>query len=218
MAVGSMNFNRSNSHMKESEPEPCPLEKTISDAQPEFKAATENKSKKFRLPGVKDFVLVASGLGLGLVANEVRKRTKETDEWLVDRPSGTATFIASFMILTSMFASSYNQLPFAMFSSTLIFCTSLNYWREPTDGFRRRMDITCVAVTWLLQLFLVMPMAPRPAQIAYFIISLIGIGSYFIGRHFSFTDEGEEPNHLIATVFHIILHLLANVGNVVLCT
>lgn len=126
------------------------------------------------------------------------------------------TFIASFMITLSMFASSYNQLPWAMFASTLIFCTSLNYWREPTDGVRRRMDIACVAGMFLMQLIFKSPMAPPGARIAYYVISLMGIGSYFLGRKLSFTAKGEEPNHRLASVFHIILHFLANVGNLVL--
>merc|ERR1711920_165162 len=130
-----MFFNRSSSHMKETEPEAEPdiSEKTISNATPEapreLKAANEKKSK---MPKVKDFAIVAGGLGLGLVANQVRKKTPTTDDWLVDRPSGTATFIASFMILVSMFFSSYISVPLAMLFSTIIFCTSLNYWREPT--------------------------------------------------------------------------------------
>jgi len=222
LAIGSMSIipeecmtESKETESDKAETEPFLLKHTPFTAKPCEYEEVEAK-KEVQAPKFQDFSLVAGGLGLGMLANKVRQHTEKTDEWLVDEFGAAATFIASFMILLSMFASSYNQLPVAMFATTLIFCTSLNYWRAPTDGFRRRMDITCVGAIFLTQLFLLLPMAPPRARVAYLAVAFTGIGSYFLGRRFSFTAEGEEPNHLTGTVCHILLHFFANVGNIIL--
>merc|ERR1712194_34081 len=87
--------------------EPCLLEKTRfnAEAEPAREFNTDQEEKKTKSPSAKDIAMVLGGLGVGLVANEVRKRTKEEEkeEWLVDETSATMTFIASFMILLSVF-------------------------------------------------------------------------------------------------------------------
>lgn len=58
--------------------EPSLLEKTRINAEgePSREFNADQKEKKIKPPSAKDIGFLAAGLGVGLVANEVRKRTK----------------------------------------------------------------------------------------------------------------------------------------------
>ena len=49
----------------------------------------------------------------------------------------------SSLTLTSICAAYYNELPINFVLASTVLFTSINYWRNPTFGFRRNVDIVC---------------------------------------------------------------------------
>lgn len=89
-----------------------------------------------------------------------------------------------------------------------IFLTSLNHWRRPIlCSYRRYLDITVVRIGTAYHNYLVYN---AQYAIIYYIIVSIGILSYIISCHFY-----DKKDYWKCTYFHIILHLMANLGTIV---
>jgi len=89
-----------------------------------------------------------------------------------------------------------------------IFLTSLNHWRRPIFcSYRRYLDITVVRIGTAYHHYLVYN---AQYAIIYYIIVSIGILSYIISCHFY-----DKKDYWKCTYFHIILHLMANLGTIV---
>merc|ERR1711957_1023732 len=87
-----------------------------------------------------------------LIVAHGAKEEIDTSEWVVSQRAAELTYYASFLALISIAVSIYNDVRFGIVGSILIFLTSLNYWRKPTDGLRRWMDIVSVVSVLLGQL------------------------------------------------------------------
>ena len=58
---------------------------------------------------------------------------------------------ASALTLFSVGAAAGNGLPLNCFLASAVFCTSVNYWRWPTLGWRRNIDMCCACGALLYQ-------------------------------------------------------------------
>ena len=90
-----------------------------------------------------------------------------------------------------------------------VYFNSVNYWRNPTMGWRRNIDIiyalhglvyTC-AVAYQLPVFLTW----------YFILTFISILAYPISNFFYWRKQ-----YVMSTFIHSLIHILANIANIVL--
>lgn len=93
---------------------------------------------------------------------------------------------------------------------TCVLLTSLNYWRYPTLGFRRNLDRFAVISGLSIQ---TIHLRNQPTFYQYIIISSFSISCYIISN---FLQKKKMLN--LSVFFHSMLHLFANVANLVLYT
>ena len=68
----------------------------------------------------------------------------------------------------------------ALVLAALVLATSVNYWRFPVDGVRRRLDMACANFAFMYQLLYSSRSAPPSAQLAYFVTVVVG-GAFYLG-------------------------------------
>lgn len=94
----------------------------------------------------------------------------------------------------------------------MVLLTSVNYWRHPVFGLRRNLDMLTCACSLSYQLLLaVTEVEPAPRN-AYLATVVAGLGCYGCSRYYSFVLRDKD----ISSRFHCGLHVLGNMGNLVL--
>ena len=115
----------------------------------------------------------------------------------------------SYLMLVSLATSLFRTLYLCSLCTLAVFITSQLYWRHPTKGRRRLLDMIISASSLLYHIMLATFYVPNPAsQIAYFGAVLIGVGCYLIARHLKCKDMSSR--------LHCLLHIFGNVSNVIL--
>ncbi len=93
-------------------------------------------------------------------------------------------------------------------SPATVFLSSINYWRHPTIGWRRTLDI----ITVQCSLFFISFAAFNATYSGRFYILIALAGSCYPLSYF-FADRGEE---YMATLMHSYIHIIANLALVIL--
>lgn len=93
--------------------------------------------------------------------------------------------------------------------TAVVFLCSVNYWRRPAYGWRRNIDVcntlSCLAYqTW--RCFTV----AAPYTLGYLFFTYTGIAFFFLGNHL------DKTNQLQGTLAHSMVHILGNIGNIIL--
>jgi hypothetical protein len=118
--------------------------------------------------------------------------------------------VTSNFTLLSIYYSYMYEYYISTVLSTCVLLTSLNYWRYPLHGFRRNLDCIVVRISIGTQSIL---MVHKENFIIYFVINVVAYLCYRYGQHL------RTKKMLNQSVFcHSMLHLLANVANVILYT
>lgn len=100
-----------------------------------------------------------------------------------------------------------------------VFLTSINYWREPVYGWRRNLDMSYVACALIYQNYrayhlLSSPSSSSsslPALLTYYTLMGIGMVCYSLSVHLY-----KKKDIWSSTYVHCLVHVLANIANVVL--
>ena len=92
-----------------------------------------------------------------------------------------------------------------------IFLTSINYWRKPDYSWRRYLDIIVVQLGFMYQLT---KAYNSEYSLIYYSFTFSGITMFFVGVYYY--NKNEEKYLWRSTMCHISLHVLANIGNVIL--
>jgi len=90
------------------------------------------------------------------------------------------------------------------FGTGVVFITSINYWRNPIDSWRKDLDIFCVRSLALYQLY----KSSITGKYNYLFYTVPGIISYYIGLNYY-----KNKQTWTYIYFHLGLHILANMGN-----
>jgi hypothetical protein len=91
--------------------------------------------------------------------------------------------------------------------SGTVFLTSLNYWRNPEEGWRRRLDILCVRAALGYHLISGYN-SNNKYSTQYYTITIAAVSCYPIGIYFY------NKNQLWAsTISHGFVHILSFIGN-----
>ena len=103
-----------------------------------------------------------------------------------------------------------NKLTFndVLMTNTLLFITSINYWRNPTYGLRRKIDIT-MALTNIFYNSYTISYHPN-AWICYMSIKMLMI-SYGVSWYYHINN-----NKKLGTFYHSMVHLFGNIGNFII--
>jgi hypothetical protein len=118
-------------------------------------------------------------------------------------------FRASFISLGCSFVAAALKVYDGMAVTAAVFLCSVNHWRRPVYGLRRNVDIantvSCLAYqTW--RCFAV----ARTYRIGYLVSTYVGVGCFFLGLRL------DKVNEMHGTYSHALVHVLGNVGNIIL--
>ena len=113
----------------------------------------------------------------------------------------------SFIISLIGFYNGYYDTAFMVLSG---FLTCINYWRHPTYGFRRNLDIT---VTIIVVSYNLLSVLYCQKAYLYHIIGLTAAGLYFLGKIFY-----NKKYVGISTLLHCKAHIGAILCNYLLFT
>jgi hypothetical protein len=117
-------------------------------------------------------------------------------------------FRSSFLAIISVIAAVHNQRLDCLICALPLWLTSVNYWRHPTHGLRRHMDIATACSTCVYQLYIALE-APGSAPTVYFMAVACGMGCYANARC-------SAPRSFIGCMWHLGLHLWGNIASVLL--
>ncbi|CAE7413996.1 unnamed protein product [Symbiodinium pilosum] len=121
--------------------------------------------------------------------------------------------------------------------AALVLIAGLNYWRDPTFGMRRYLDMAAVAATVIYHMCVALgvtggglnahwasllssplrplmgkgPLVPGPGPAGYSLLTFLFVAMYMRARHHAARKE-----YNISTPWHLGVHLLGNLGNVFL--
>ena len=113
--------------------------------------------------------------------------------------------VSSFISLLPAFLAArkgrydFARVPFA------VFLTSVNYWRNPAFGLRRKVDMAVVGTGALYQLY-------RSHESRYQSAYVGG----FLGAACCYAAARANDDPQISTLWHVGLHVIANAGNAML--
>jgi hypothetical protein len=122
-------------------------------------------------------------------------------------------FYSSTITVLSVYSAWYNELYYAMMRSLLVLSTSLIYWYNPTDGLRRQIDIISSNGCIGYQYIYMSRELPLITWIVYTITIMACIGCYAMARYYG---RKYEPDFDMASQYHISIHILGNLGNIIL--
>lgn len=117
-------------------------------------------------------------------------------------------FNVSFLAVGSSAYAVYNGHYDLAICSGSVFLTSINYWRKPTYSWRRYLDMTCVKLVFMYQLY----KAYRcQYMIQYYTIMFFAVSCYPLGIYYH-----KKQLYWYSTYAHSTLHIISNIGNLVL--
>lgn len=122
--------------------------------------------------------------------------SKNPYNYLLYRSSYITTISLSYAIYT-------NKLAYSI-STGSVLCTSILYWKNPTLGLRRNIDM--MVVNSVLVYHSYMAIGNNYAYEHYF-FTWFGILCYGLSWYFQYKN-----NVFISTIMHMLLHLFSNVG------
>lgn len=110
----------------------------------------------------------------------------------------------SFISLGTAFSAFYMDTYNIAWMPALVSLTSINYWRFPIIGWRRKLDMFAVGTSILYKIYLI-PSCP----FGFYVLLSIFVGAffYFLGRYFH-----SFHYYLPATILHCMVHICGNIG------
>merc|ERR1712087_214272 len=140
------------------------------------------------------------------------KMGKQAARLVVPPPFSRRLLISSLQTSVSVIAAAANGIWDSCFLATLVLTTSVNYWRRPTLGWRRNVDIAVAGGSLLYQLVYSSSFADEKSRSLYRLTVVLGMACYGCSRYFTFA----RGDYNVSTIFHSGLHFFGNAGNVVL--
>ena len=119
----------------------------------------------------------------------------------------TMCYISFLFAFTAIYAIARGHYYYALIPIIMLI-SSLNYWRHPTIGWRRTLDIFIVCAFVLIICTVAINNIHGPL---YFLIFFTGVICYFISYYFYINNDHDR-----STFMHGVLHIFANMGLILL--
>ncbi|RLN52803.1 hypothetical protein BBJ29_000734 [Phytophthora kernoviae] len=115
-------------------------------------------------------------------------------------------FRSSFATCFSVAGALRSGLWGCAFVALIVLLTSLNYWRNPVQGWRRTADMTAVFGAAVYHAYCCVVQCQDPlVQVLYAL--------FVANSGFCYLQARKAPNHDASTAWHCGLHLLGNAAN-----
>lgn len=115
---------------------------------------------------------------------------------------------SSFLAIPPVLYCYYRGHYTLVFAPVTIFLTSVNYWRHPTNSWRRLIDVMCSLILCVYQGQLAW--TSEYATI-YYLLVLSGLSCYPIGYHYY--NKGMQ---LESVYLHVLLHVFMCISSLIL--
>uniref|UniRef100_A0A6C0JZG6 Uncharacterized protein n=1 Tax=viral metagenome TaxID=1070528 RepID=A0A6C0JZG6_9ZZZZ len=119
-------------------------------------------------------------------------------------PYNYLLYRSSQITIISVCYAIYSQKSVYVISTGSVLCTSLLYWKNPTLGLRRNIDMMVVNSVFVYHSY--MAIGNNYAYEHYF-FTWFGILCYGLSWYFQ-----HKNNVFICTIMHILLHIFSNIG------
>ena len=114
----------------------------------------------------------------------------------------------SFLSLGTSIYAVYNGYYLMALCPGGVFLTSINYWRKPDYSWRRYFDMVYVKLAIMYQIY----KAYRSQyMLQYYAIMFFSVSMYPLGVYYY-----KKKLYWHSTYAHCVLHIIANIGNIVL--
>eukprot|EP01134_Creolimax_fragrantissima_P008651 CFRG8656 len=90
-----------------------------------------------------------------------------------------------------------------------VWLTSVNYWRKPTIGFRRTLDICVVHVAFWVHIY--HSIYATALNSIYYVVVVAGLACYRNARRYHFQGNYEYDSR-----WHCTMHVIGNISNMIL--
>ena len=127
---------------------------------------------------------------------------------ILEKEQYICIYNTSYLLLTSFFYAIYrNHYNLAIVPGS-VFISSIHYWKKPDYSYRRYLDMTIVKMGLVYQCYIA-----YNAEYGnmYYILVSTAMMFYPVGIYYY-----NKKDYWKSTYSHIILHLVANVANIVL--
>ena len=118
-------------------------------------------------------------------------------------------YYTSWVLLFTSLNGIYKEYYKLGFLTFLVFCSSINYWRNPIDNIIRVIDLTISFSSLFYTIYYVQPC--KNLHIYYSLLLIITV-CYFASKYYRY-----KKNYMYCTLFHCGVHLTANLCNVLIC-
>jgi hypothetical protein len=125
---------------------------------------------------------------------------------------GRRMYRTSYLILLSSYSAWYNNLVVCLALSLLVFITSVMYWSNPTNGWKRKLDMTCVMVSLIYQLCYLALWLDLEAYLAYLACITLMALYYGMARYYGRVLLDYD----MSSRYHVGVHIVGNISNLVL--
>ena len=143
------------------------------------------------------------------ILNELNKQHK-LNEYLVEKNHGIILLISSFSFGLNSIYGYYNYLYHNMkfneilFTNTILFLTSINYWRNPKYGLRRNIDITVAVINFFYNHTVI-------SDCCYSWIYYTGMTG--VAGFYGLSWLCHNMNRNLSCFFHFMVHTSVNIAN-----
>jgi hypothetical protein len=116
---------------------------------------------------------------------------------------------SSLAMLIPITSSLYYRQYDLTISKSIVWITTNLYWKRPINGWRRKIDITCVLLTTAHHLY-------RARTLGCIYPVFVGLAASCYLLSYYFYKKGGDHNIKISVYLHILLHVIAYVSNSVM--
>ena len=129
-------------------------------------------------------------------------------ETILEKEHYTAIYRVSYLSLFSALYAFYRGHYNLVVVPGSVFLSSIHYWKKPDYSYRRYLDMTVVKSAVIYQHYIA-----YNAEYAnmYYTILCIAMLSYPVGVYYY-----NKKDYWKSTYAHMMLHIMANIGNIVL--
>lgn len=127
---------------------------------------------------------------------------------LLEREHYITIWKASFLTILSSFYAFFRGYYDLAFIVVGVFFTSINYWRKPDYSWRRYLDMFYVKIAMIYQI--IRAYKAKNSALFYSLL-FVSVAFYPIGVYFY-----KKGHYWLSTYSHCMLHIMANISNVVL--